>query len=67
MEGPGSRSVKIITNPDPGGPKTYGTYGSESGTLIFKTKRKTKTFATGRLYMYVHYNEVRRNVQYNAV
>jgi hypothetical protein len=28
----GSRSVQIITDPDPGGPKTYR-YGSGSGTL----------------------------------
>jgi hypothetical protein len=32
----GSGSVKIITNPDPdsGGPKTYRSSGSRSGTLL---------------------------------
>ncbi len=27
--------VQIITNSDPRGPKTYGSYGSGSGTLVF--------------------------------
>jgi hypothetical protein len=30
----GSRSVQIIKYPDPGGPKTYGTYGFGSGSLL---------------------------------
>jgi hypothetical protein len=30
----GSRSVQIIKDPDPGGPKTYGSYGYGSGTLV---------------------------------
>ncbi len=35
MEGFGSGSVQIMTDPDPdkGGPKRYGSYGSESTTL----------------------------------
>jgi hypothetical protein len=36
MKGSGSESVQIFTDPDPGGPKTYGTYGFYgSGTLKF--------------------------------
>ncbi len=38
MEGSGSRSrfgfVHIMTDPDPGGPKIYGSYGSGSTTLV---------------------------------
>ncbi len=29
----GSESVPLTTDPDPGGPKTYISYGSRSGTL----------------------------------
>jgi hypothetical protein len=32
MEGSVSDSVQIMRDPDPGGPKTYGSYGSESGS-----------------------------------
>ncbi len=28
------RTNKIITSPNPGGPKSYGSYGSGSGTLL---------------------------------
>jgi hypothetical protein len=31
---------KQITDPDPGGPKTYGTYGS--GTMVKSTEKKCK-------------------------
>jgi hypothetical protein len=34
MEGRGSGSVQISTSPDQGDPKTYGSYGSESGNLV---------------------------------
>ncbi len=37
MEGSESGSVKIINYPDPGGPKTYGSYVSGSGTVVSKS------------------------------
>jgi hypothetical protein len=44
MEGFGS--VQIIMDPDPGGPKTYGSYVSGSGTLVIMFRLK---FAKARL------------------
>ncbi len=34
MEGSGSGSIQLMTDPDPGGPKSYGSYGSGYTTLL---------------------------------
>jgi hypothetical protein len=43
----GSRSVQIITDPDARVPKTYGSYGSVSGTLA-------KTIMGDFIFYYVY-------------
>ncbi len=49
----GSKSAQIITGTylDPGGPKTYGSYGSGSGTLLesVQIERQDKKEESGRL------------------
>jgi hypothetical protein len=38
MERSGSGSAPLTLDPDPGGPKTYGSYGSGLGTLNERIK-----------------------------
>jgi hypothetical protein len=44
----GSRSIQIMKDPDPGGPKTYGSYGSGSTTLV----QYENSGFTGKFYNY---------------
>jgi hypothetical protein len=52
--GTGSGSVQKVTDPDPGGLKTYGSYGSRSGTLL-------KVFK--KMFTYIKHNPQIKNAK----
>jgi hypothetical protein len=48
--GTGSKSVIIITDPDPGAPKTYKYYGSGSGTLVQRFNDDVYVYSSFTIY-----------------